>query len=94
MKRGMFRPLMLLALTGSGAASGQSAHRSADLGRLSLSLQSVVAKVGPAVVQVQVSGYGPVPGGATGGAALLGNQRSTGSGVVVSPDGSSSPRRM
>jgi serine protease Do len=87
MKRGIFGLLMLLALTGSGAASGQSAPRSADLGRLSLSLQSVVAKVGPAVVQVRVSGYGPVPGGATGSAALLGNQRSTGSGVVVSPDG-------
>jgi hypothetical protein len=53
MKRGMIRPLMLLALTSSGAASGQSAPRSADLGRPSLSLQSVVAKVGPAVVQVR-----------------------------------------
>jgi serine protease Do len=39
------------------------------------------------VVQIRVAAYGPVPGGPTGPAALLGTQRSTGSGVIVSPDG-------
>jgi serine protease Do len=43
--------------------------------------------VGPAVVQIRVVAYGPVTGGATGTTALLGTQRSTGSGLVVSPDG-------
>jgi serine protease Do len=46
-----------------------------------------VAKVAPAVVQIRVTAYGPVAGGATAPGALIGTQRSTGSGVVLSPDG-------
>jgi serine protease Do len=81
--------LVLVGLTVStaGAAAGQTAPRTADLGRLSRSLESVVARVGPAVVQIRVTAYGPVSGGATGATALLGTQRSTGSGVILSPDG-------
>jgi serine protease Do len=79
--------LLGLALLGAGTATGQSPPRSVDLGRLSHSLESVVAKVAPAVVQIRVTAYGPVAGGATGATALLGTQRSTGSGVILSPDG-------
>ena len=63
------------------------APAAADLRRLSRSLETVVAKVRPTVVQIRATAYGPIPGGATGGAALLGTQRSTGSGVILSADG-------
>jgi serine protease Do len=76
----------LIALVPATAA-GQRSSRAADLSALSHSLQRVVSKVAPAVVQIRVAAYGPVGGGATGPSALLGTQRSTGSGLVVSPDG-------
>jgi serine protease Do len=77
--------LALLCLT-AGSAAGQAVP-AGELRNLSRSLEVVVAKVGPAVVQIRVSAYGPVTGGTTGGAALLGTQRSTGSGVILSADG-------
>ncbi|HEX7335631.1 MAG TPA: trypsin-like peptidase domain-containing protein [Gemmatimonadales bacterium] len=76
-----------LALMGAGSAAGQAPVRSADLGKLSHSLQDVVGKVGPAVVQIRVTAYGPVTGTATTAGAMLGTQRSVGSGVILSPDG-------
>lgn len=78
----------ILALSSmAGTAEAQAGAASPDLRNLSQSLESVVAKVSPTVVQIRVTAYGPVPGGVTGGAALLGAQRSTGSGVILSPDG-------
>jgi serine protease Do len=68
-------------------AAGQRASRPADLAALSNSLQKVVTRIGPAVVQIRVVAYGPIAGGATGASALLGTQRSMGSGVILSPDG-------
>jgi serine protease Do len=68
-------------------AASQSRQSRADLGGLSSSLQAVAARVAPAVVQIQVAAYGPVSAATTGPAALIGTRRSTGSGVVVSPDG-------
>jgi len=79
--------LVILTWMSTGSILAQTSPRAADLGRLSRSLETVVASVGPAVVQIRVTAYGPVPGGATGSSALLGAQRSTGSGVVLSPDG-------
>jgi serine protease Do len=76
-----------LTVLGSGPLAGQTTPRSADLAELSRSLPKVVAKVAPAVVQIRVAAYGPVPGGATGSSALLGTQRSTGSGVIIGADG-------
>src|SRR5215218_3234781 len=58
-----------------------------NLRRLSGSLESVVAKVAPAVVQIRASAYAPLSGYPTTAGALLGTQRSTGSGVVLSSDG-------
>jgi S1-C subfamily serine protease len=78
----------LIALVPASAA-GQRSSRPVDLSALSHSLQRVVTKVAPAVVQIRVAAYGPVAGGSTGPSALLGTQRSTGSGLVVSPTGSS-----
>jgi serine protease Do len=78
--------LCALAVLGTPAAA-QTAQRRADLGGLSRSLQSVVARVSPAVVQIQVVAYGPLSAGAAGNTSLLGTQRNTGSGVILSPDG-------
>jgi serine protease Do len=78
--------LFALVLLGAGSAAGQNAPRG-DLGNLSRSLEAVVAKIGPTVVQIRTTAYGPVTGGANATEALLGTQRSTGSGVVLSADG-------
>jgi serine protease Do len=86
MNRRTARTLVILAVLTTGTASAQST-RTADLGRLSRSLQTVVAAVGPAVVQIRVTAYGPVPAGTTGTSALIGTQRSTGSGLILSRDG-------
>lgn len=76
-----------LTVAGIGPAAGQAVPRSPDLRTLSHSLETVAAKVGPTVVQIRVTAYGPVPGSTTGTGALLGSQRSTGSGVILSADG-------
>ena len=86
MRGSLYTCVFLVSLLDLRPVEAQSAPM--DLGALSHSLQSVVAKVGPAVVQIRVTAYGPVTGGATTStAALLGTQRSTGSGVILSPDG-------
>lgn len=50
------------------------------------SLQALVAKTAPAVVQVLATGYGPVES-QEGKAAVIGRQQVRGSGVIVDPDG-------
>lgn len=87
MNRLAYAALFVLPFLAPGSAVAQSSNSPADLRKLSRSLESVVAKVAPAVVQIRVTAYGPVARGATGTAALLGTQRSTGSGVILSPDG-------
>src|ERR1700693_1920282 len=53
---------------------------------LDSSLETVVSKVSPAVVQIVVNGYGPSDnhGGAT---AKIVRQRAIGTGIIVDPDG-------
>jgi len=79
--------LIALSLLAAAPAAAQTAPRRADLGGLSRSLQGVVAKVSPAVVQIRVVAYGPVNSGENGGTSLLGTQTNTGSGVILSADG-------
>src|SRR5262249_46504374 len=55
------------------------------LSQLSGALESVVAKVSPAVVQVQANGLGPLED--KDGVALIIRQHGIGSGVIVDPDG-------
>jgi S1-C subfamily serine protease len=78
--------LVWLATQGTGMAVAQTTPRAADLAKLSRSLESVVARVGPAVVQIRVAAYGPVAGG-EGQSGLVGPRRNTGSGVILSRDG-------
>ena len=50
-------------------------------------LQDLVAKVSPAVVQVQAAGLAPVETGNKSGVAFFVRQHAIGSGVIVDPDG-------
>jgi len=79
----------LLALTGA-----PSAHAATDvvpavsLRQLSQSVESLVERVAPSVVEILVTGYGPVDNSGTSETGLVvGPQRSMGSGVIVDADG-------
>ena len=87
MKRLVCAALFALSVVCTSSAESQAGSRAPDLSRLSRSLQSVVATVAPAVVQIRATAYGPVSRGSSATGALLGTQRSTGSGVVLSADG-------
>ncbi len=85
---GLAGPLAVLSLVfaaGFGAAQGPVSARPGEMLRLDGELQTLVERVRPAVVQVQVSGYG-APVGANQ-AALLPRQTSAGSGVLVDAAG-------
>ena len=57
------------------------------LAELSDSLQQLASKVSPAMVQIEVSGFGPAEEGDRKETALIVRQSATGSGVIVAPDG-------
>ena len=58
------------------------------LERMNDSIEALMRKVWPAVVQVQVTSYGPQDEtGRTEASEVLGRQRSIGSGFVIDPDG-------
>jgi serine protease Do len=62
--------------------------RTPDLLRqFNTSLETLVAKVSPAVVQIQVTGVGPLTGSGKSGVAFIARQHAIGSGVIVDPDG-------
>jgi len=67
------------------ACSSASPARSETLTEISDSFEQLVKKINPSVVQIFSTGYGFAGGSTT--ASLLGKQRSTGSGVIVHPDG-------
>jgi serine protease Do len=70
---------------GSGNAA-EERDGSALLRQLNNSMEVMVAKTSPAVVQVLVSGYGPVQQHG-GDVAVLAPEKALGSGVIVDPDG-------
>ena len=62
--------------------------RSSDLLRqFNGSLQALVSRVSPAVVQIQVAGVGPLTENGKNGVAFIVRQRAIGSGVILDPDG-------
>ena len=67
--------------------AAQSAGQADLLKQFSGSLQNLVAKVSPAVVEVHVSSFGPVEGSDGGKTAVVGRQSIQGSGVIVDPEG-------
>ncbi|MBI2684846.1 MAG: trypsin-like peptidase domain-containing protein [Acidobacteria bacterium] len=58
-----------------------------ELRGLSEGLEKISESVSPAVVEVAASGYGPLQDGGMTKVAVVGRHRSTGSGVVVDPNG-------
>src|SRR5580704_7763033 len=57
------------------------------LQQLNSALEGLVAKVSPAVVQIPVTGYGPIEASNRSESALIARQHAVGSGVIVDPDG-------
>src|SRR6266436_1036731 len=64
-----------------------AARSSNFLRELDSSLEKVVAKVSPAVVQIVVTGYGPLEDHGHTDTSRIARQRAIGSGVIVDPDG-------
>src|SRR5689334_780829 len=76
------------SLAGSRPARASQDVSPEPLRKFSDSIEALVKRVTPSVVQVLVTGYGPVndgSGGETG--VVIGRQRATGSGVIVGADG-------
>jgi serine protease Do len=71
----------------SAKPSQPAVDRAGLLRQLSSSLNELTSRVSPSVVQVLVSGYRVVEDKDDDETALLGRQRSLGSGVIVDPDG-------
>ncbi len=74
------------ALRGSNASQPVSARRTDAIGELSASLQRLAAKVSPAVVQIEVTWFGP-PEDDPLDAGIVVRQHGVGAGVILDPDG-------
>ena len=73
--------------TTPGAAGAKSSEPPNVLVQLNGALESLAARVSPAVVQVLVTGYGPLHEEDRSQAALIVRQRAVGSGVIVDSNG-------
>ncbi len=70
------------------AQSSQATHPSDALHQLNDSVEALVNRISPSVVQILVSGYGSSEEVGQGQTSLvIGKQRTIGSGVIVDPDG-------
>jgi serine protease Do len=65
----------------------ESATASAALLQINNAMEGLAAKVSPAVVQILVTGYGPLHEENRSQTALIVRQHAVGSGVIVDPDG-------
>jgi serine protease Do len=57
------------------------------LQQLNLAIEQLAARISPAVVQILVTGYGPLQENNRGQTALITREHAIGSGVIVDPDG-------
>ena len=85
-------PLLFTSVFGFGQQSPHSPeNRSGDtadiLRQMNTALEELAARVSPAVVQIQTTGYGPLNEGDKGQTALIVRQHAVGSGVLVDPNG-------
>jgi serine protease Do len=86
----LFCSVSLLAPGRTPAQSaGNSSSQSSDaLHKLNESVDTLIKKVSPSVVQILVTGYGPLEEGDHGSTAvIIGRQRAIGSGFVIDPSG-------
>ncbi len=72
---------------GADTVRSRAYTRSSLLRELDASLENVVTKVSPAVVQIMVTGYGPTEDHGHTDTARIVRQRAIGSGIIVDPDG-------
>lgn len=79
--------LGLLIFLVPAAAQTESKAGPGSLRAFSEAIQDLTARVAPSVVKILVSGYGPVAENNRMDTALIGRQRSIGSGVIVDPAG-------
>ena len=80
--------LLLFATTFSFAQQNTRPADTPDILRqMNAALEELAAKVSPAVVQIQTTGYGPLNEGDKGQTALIVRQHAVGSGVIVDPNG-------
>ena len=79
--------LPMIAVLGFGQVATSARPGAAALTAFSQSLESLAARVDPAVVQIVSTSYGRGEGGERGSANLLTRQHSTGSGVILAADG-------
>jgi len=84
---GLLAGLFLLAAVSLPAQTPQPDGRQKLIAQFSDSLDELTARVSPAIVQVVVSGYGPLEDKDKTDASLIGRQRSLGSGAIVDSDG-------
>lgn len=73
--------------TASGAVARSEAAPSNMLRELDSSIEKVVTKVSPAVVQIVIAGYGPTEDHGHIDTAKIVRQRAIGAGIIVDPDG-------
>jgi serine protease Do len=76
-----------IAIFGAALLSGGPAFGQNPLSDFSRAIRNLTQRVSPAVVQIKVNSYGPVEEGDDQQVALMTVQRSTGSGVIVDPEG-------
>src|SRR5580692_12478061 len=69
------------------AAGAKPAEPPPVLQQLNLAIEQLTARISPAVVQILVTGYGPVEENGRGETALISREHAIGSGVIVDSDG-------
>src|ERR1700722_8895403 len=78
----------LLFASCAWAQNPQTAHSADALHQLNDSVEALVQRVSPSVVQILVSGYGSTEDSGQGQmSVVIGRQRVIGSGVIVDPEG-------
>jgi len=78
--------VFMLMLSGSGARGQQGAAN--ELRRFDEGVDALIKRVSPSVVQILVTGYGPLEESDHGSAAVvIGRQRAIGSGFIIDADG-------
>ena len=90
--RRCFRPLLAglsCVFLGSAAPRARAQDRlSDDLRKLNQSVDALIKRVSPSVVQILVTGYGPLEEGERGNTnSVIGRQRAIGSGFVIDESG-------
>ena len=79
--------LLIALLVNAYPATAQSGAAFPVLRQVDRSLESLALQVGPAIVQILVSGYTPTSGFVRSTGDLLAQRRNTGSGVILDADG-------